>query len=216
MLFKKLSVFIVFLWSFQLNLCYSQIKKAIITSSMQPTTSIIHTYDTAVFAAGCFWCTEAIFLQVKGVIKVESGYMGGHIDAPTYEQVCTGRTGHAEVCRIVFDSKLVSYQQLLKAFFIAHDPTQLNRQGNDEGTQYRSSIFYKNEQQKKLASYYIKQLNEAHVYPKNIVTILEPIDTFYKAEEYHNNYYAQHKEQAYCRFVIQPKLEKFDKVFNKL
>jgi peptide-methionine (S)-S-oxide reductase len=145
MLFKKLSVFIVFLWSFQLNLCYSQIKKAIITSSMQPTTSIIHTYDTAVFAAGCFWCTEAIFLQVKGVIKVESGYMGGHIDAPTYEQVCTGRTGHAEVCRIVFDSKLVSYQQLLKAFFIAHDPTQLNRQGNDEGTQYRSSIFYKNE-----------------------------------------------------------------------
>lgn len=215
MLSKLLAVFIVFLWSIHLNLCYSQIKKSSNTSHMQ-STSIINSYETAVFAAGCFWCTEAIFLQIKGVIKVESGYMGGHVDAPTYELVCTGRTGHAEVCKIVFDAKLVSYQQLLKAFFIAHDPTQLNRQGNDEGTQYRSSIFYINEQQKKLAAYYINELNEAHVYPKKIVTILEPNNTFYKAEDYHNNYYAQHKDQAYCRFVIQPKLEKFNKVFNKL
>ena len=198
--------------------CSSQLKKQTHnTNSMSAATTINSTpqdLDTAVFAAGCFWCTEAVFLQIVGVEKVESGYMGGRIGEPSYEAVCTGTTGHAEVCRIIYDAQKVSFQQLLQAFFLAHDPTQLNRQGNDEGTQYRSAIFYKDEQQKALSAAIIKELNATQVYPNPIVTSLEPMAIFYKAEDYHQNYYAQNKEQPYCRFVIQPKLEKFKKVFK--
>jgi peptide-methionine (S)-S-oxide reductase len=217
-LFKSYSFLLGLLMSLGFVACSSQLKKQTHnTSSMSAATTIISNpqdLDTAVFAAGCFWCTEAVFLQIAGVEKVESGYMGGRISEPSYEAVCTGTTGHAEVCRIIYDAQKVSFQQLLQAFFLAHDPTQLNRQGNDEGTQYRSAIFYKDEQQKALSAKIIKDLNAAQVYPNPIVTSLEPIAIFYKAEDYHQNYYAQNKEQPYCRFVIQPKLEKFKKAFK--
>jgi peptide-methionine (S)-S-oxide reductase len=217
-LFKSYSFLLGLLMSLGFVACSSQLKKQTHnTSSMSAATTIISNpqdLDTAVFAAGCFWCTEAVFLQIAGVEKVESGYMGGRISEPSYEAVCTGTTGHAEVCRIIYDAQKVSFQQLLQAFFLAHDPTQLNRQGNDEGTQYRSAIFYKDEQQKALSAAIIKELNATQVYPNPIVTSLEPMAIFYKAEDYHQNYYAQNKEQPYCRFVIQPKLEKFKKAFK--
>jgi peptide-methionine (S)-S-oxide reductase len=218
MLFKSYSFLLGLLMSLGFVACSSQLKKQTQnTSSMSAVTTINSTpqdLDTAVFAAGCFWCTEAVFLQIAGVEQVESGYMGGRISEPSYEAVCTGTTGHAEVCKIIYDAQKVSFQQLLQAFFLAHDPTQLNRQGNDEGTQYRSAIFYKDEQQKALSAAIIKELNTAQVYPNPIVTSLEPMAIFYKAEDYHQNYYAQNKEQPYCRFVIQPKLEKFKKAFK--
>ena len=217
-LFKSYSFLLGLLMSLGFVACSSQLKKQTQnTSSMSAATTIISNpqdLDTAVFAAGCFWCTEAVFLQIAGVEKVESGYMGGRISEPSYEAVCTGTSGHAEVCRIIYNAQKVSFQQLLQAFFLAHDPTQLNRQGNDEGTQYRSAIFYKDEQQKALSAAIIKELNTAQVYPNPIVTSLEPMAIFYKAEDYHQNYYAQNKEQPYCRFVIQPKLEKFKKAFK--
>lgn len=215
-LFKSYSFLLGLLMSLGFIACSSQLKKQTHNTTTMPATTTTHPQDldTAVFAAGCFWCTEAVFLQIAGVEQVESGYMGGRISEPSYEAVCTGTTGHAEVCRIVYDAQKVSFQQLLQAFFLAHDPTQLNRQGNDEGTQYRSAIFYKDEQQKALSAAIIKELNAAQVYPNPIVTSLEPMAIFYKAEDYHQNYYAQNKEQPYCRFVIQPKLEKFKKVFK--
>jgi peptide-methionine (S)-S-oxide reductase len=216
-LFKSYSFLLGLLMSLGFIACSSQLKKQTHnTTTMTATTPTTHPQDldTAVFAAGCFWCTEAVFLQISGVEKVESGYMGGRISEPSYEAVCTGTSGHAEVCRIIYDAQKVSFQQLLQAFFLAHDPTQLNRQGNDEGTQYRSAIFYKDEQQKALSAAIIKELNATQVYPNPIVTSLEPMAIFYKAEDYHQNYYAQNKEQPYCRFVIQPKLEKFKKVFK--
>jgi len=173
--------------------------------------------DTATFATGCFWCTEAKFQQLKGIIKVTSGFTGGHVANPTYEQVCTGETGHAEACNIIYDPSIISYDDLLQAFFVAHDPTELNRQGNDVGTQYRSAIFYHNAQQKQKAEYYIKKLNEAKAYKSKIVTQVTPYTIFYKAEGYHQNYYNLHGDQPYCKYVIQPELEKFKAVFkNKL
>jgi len=215
-LFKSYSFLLGLLMSLGFIACSSQLKKQTHNTTTMPATTTTHPQDldTAVFAAGCFWCTEAVFLQIAGVEQVESGYMGGRISEPSYEAVCTGTTGHAEVCRIIYDAQKVSFQQLLQAFFLAHDPTQLNRQGNDEGTQYRSAIFYKDEQQKALSAAIIKELNATQVYPNPIVTSLEPIAIFYKAEDYHQNYYAQNKEQPYCRFVIQPKLEKFKKAFK--
>jgi peptide-methionine (S)-S-oxide reductase len=173
--------------------------------------------DTATFAAGCFWCTEAKFQQLKGVKKVISGFSGGHVANPTYEEVCTGKTGHAEACNIVYDPAVISYDELLEAFFVAHDPTQLNRQGNDVGTQYRSAIFYHNAAQKQKAEYYIGKLNEAKAYKSKVVTQVVPYTVFYKAEDYHQNYFNLHGEQPYCKYVIQPELEKFKAVFkNKL
>jgi peptide-methionine (S)-S-oxide reductase len=215
-LFKSYSFLLGLLMSLGFIACSSQLKKQTHNTTTMPATTTTHPQDldTAVFAAGCFWCTEAVFLQIAGVEQVESGYMGGRISEPSYEAVCTGTTGHAEVCRIIYDAQKVSFQQLLQAFFLAHDPTQLNRQGNDEGTQYRSAIFYKDEQQKALSAEIIKELKAAQVYPNPIVTSLEPMAIFYKAEDYHQNYYAQNKEQPYCRFVIQPKLEKFKKAFK--
>ncbi|MFA6057674.1 MAG: peptide-methionine (S)-S-oxide reductase MsrA [Taibaiella sp.] len=172
-----------------------------------------HKTEVATFAAGCFWCVEAQFQQLTGVQKVESGFTDGQVANPTYKEVCTGTTGHAEACNITFDPSVISYDELLAAFFTAHDPTQLNRQGNDIGTQYRSGIYYHNPEQKEKAEYYIKRLNDEKAYPNPVVTEVKPYGVFYKAEDYHQDYYNQNGEAGYCRMVIQPKLEKFKKVF---
>jgi len=168
----------------------------------------------ATFGGGCFWCMEAVFQQMSGVEKIESGYSGGNTKNPTYKEVCTGETGHAEVIQITFNSSLVSFAELLKVFFTMHDPTTLNRQGNDVGTQYRSVIFYHNAEQQHEAEAVIQEINKQHIYPNPVVTQVVPFSVFYKAEDYHQNYYNQNKEQSYCRFVIQPKVEKFEKIFN--
>src|ERR1700761_8602030 len=170
--------------------------------------------DTATFAAGCFWCTEAKFQQLRGVKKVVSGFTGGHMAHPSYKLVCTGTTGHAEACNIIFEPTQITYDELIAAFFVAHDPTQLNRQGNDVGTQYRSAIFYHNAAQKQKALYYINKLNVEKAYPHPIVTTVTPYTVFYKAEDYHQNYYNLNSSQPYCKTVIQPELEKFKKVFK--
>lgn len=170
--------------------------------------------EMATFGAGCFWCTEAQFQVLKGVEKVESGYAGGTVPNPTYRQVCTGNTGHAEVTNIYYDPSQISYDQLLAAFWMAHDPTQLNRQGNDVGTQYRSVIFYHNDEQKKLAEAYKEKLNKENVYGKPVVTEISASPVIYKAEDYHQNYYKENGDQPYCQFVIKPKMEKFQKVFK--
>lgn len=170
--------------------------------------------DTATFATGCFWCTEAKFQQLKGVKKVVSGFSGGHVANPSYKLVCTGTTGHAEACNIIYDPSIISYDELLQAFFVAHDPTQLNRQGNDVGTQYRSAIFYHNTEQKKKAEYYIGKLNAEKAYKSKIVTEVTPYTAFYKAEDYHQNYFNQNPNQAYCKYVIQPEVEAFKRAFK--
>ena len=171
--------------------------------------------ETATFAAGCFWCVEAIFQNVQGVTSVVSGYSGGTVETPTYEQVCSGSTGHAEACQITYDPAKVSYKELLEVFWQTHDPTTLNRQGNDSGTQYRSAIFYNTDQQKQTAEAYKKELAAAKIWDKPIVTEIAPFKKFYKAEAYHQNYYRENSGQPYCRFIITPKLEKFRKVFEK-
>jgi len=170
--------------------------------------------DTATFGTGCFWCTEAIFQQVEGVISVSSGYSGGHVVKPTYKQVCTGTTGHAECLEIVFDPAKVSYETLLEMFWQSHDPTTLNRQGNDVGTQYRSVIFYHNAKQKALAEKYKALLNTSGAFDQPIVTTLEPFSQFYIAENYHQDYFNQHGEEPYCQYIIRPKVDKFRKVFK--
>lgn len=172
------------------------------------------TMEQATFGSGCFWCSEAIFQELKGVVKVESGYSGGTVKNPSYREVCTGTTGHAEVVNITYDPKVVSFDELLEVFWKTHDPTTLNRQGNDEGTQYRSVIFYHNEEQKRLAEAYKKKLDEAHIWDKPIVTEITPFTVFYKAEDYHQDYYSLNGSQPYCSFVITPKVEKFRKVFK--
>ena len=173
--------------------------------------------DTATFGTGCFWCTEAIFQELEGVLKVSSGYSGGHVPNPTYKQVCEGTTGHAEAIEIVYDPKKISYDELLEAFWESHDPTSLNRQGNDEGPQYRSVIFYHNDEQRQKAEKYKADLNQSKAFDKPIVTEISPAATFYVAENYHQDYYANNGSQPYCSYVIRPKLEKFKKVFkNKL
>lgn len=167
----------------------------------------------ATFAAGCFWCVEAQYQQLEGVDTVVSGYLGGHVDNPTYKEVCTGTTGHAEACNIYYDPAVISYDELLAAFWVAHDPTTLNRQGNDVGTQYRSAIFYHNEEQKQKAEEYKKKLNDEKAFSGPIVTEISPYAKFYVAEEYHQNYYNQNTNQGYCQFVVKPKMDKFKKVF---
>jgi len=171
--------------------------------------------DTATFGSGCFWCTEAIFQQLKGVLKVESGYSGGARPNPTYEQVSSGATGHAEVTQITFDPSLISFDELLEVFWKTHDPTTLNRQGADVGTQYRSVIFYHNENQKQVAESYKIKLDASGSWDKPIVTEISAYSAFYKAEDYHQNYYNNNKRAPYCTFVIGPKLEKFEKVFGE-
>ena len=169
--------------------------------------------EVATFGAGCFWCTEAQFQELKGVNRVESGYSGGQIEHPTYKQVCTGSTGHAEVTNVYYDPSVISYDELLAAFWTMHDPTQLNRQGNDVGTQYRSVIFYHNNEQKQKAEEYKKKLNEEKAYNAPVVTEISPYTQFYIAEDYHQNYYNENGSQPYCVFVVKPKLDKFKKVF---
>jgi peptide-methionine (S)-S-oxide reductase len=171
--------------------------------------------EVATFGSGCFWCTEAIFLNVDGVAKVESGYTGGKIKNPTYKEVCSGLTGHAEAIRLWFDPKEVSYEELLEIFWQTHDPTTLNRQGADAGTQYRSVIFYHNDEQKKAAEFYKQKLEDAKAFDGPIVTEISPASSFYVAEDYHQNYYALNSNAPYCTYVIQPKLEKFKKVFKE-
>lgn len=170
--------------------------------------------DTATFGAGCFWCVEAQFQMLDGVISVSSGFSGGTVKNPAYREVCNGTTGHAEVCQIVYDPKKITYDELLAAFWQSHDPTQLNRQGNDVGTQYRSVIYYHSEEQKTLAESYKKQLNASGAWTKPIVTEISPIGPFYKADDYHQNYFNENGTESYCQFVIQPKVEKFKKVFK--
>jgi peptide-methionine (S)-S-oxide reductase len=171
--------------------------------------------ETATFASGCFWCTEAIFLNVDGVSQVESGYIGGKVKNPTYKEVCSGLTGHAEAIQLKYDPKKVSYDELLEIFWKTHDPTTLNKQGADEGTQYRSAVFYHNEDQRKAAEFYKKKLDESHIFDNPIVTEIIQASVFYKAEDYHQNYYNLNKSQPYCSYVITPKLDKFKKVFKE-
>jgi methionine-S-sulfoxide reductase len=170
--------------------------------------------DTITLGGGCFWCVEAVYEMLDGVKKVESGYSGGTVKNPSYREVCTGKTGHAEVAQITFDSSKTSIDEILKVFFTVHDPTSLNKQGDDVGTQYRSVIFYRNDHQREIAKSIIDDLNNNNVYSKPIVTQLVQFTHFYKAEDYHQDYYNQNKEAPYCRLVIQPKLEKFEKLFK--
>ena len=164
--------------------------------------------ERATFAGGCFWCIEAVYDQIPGVLRADSGYIGGHVEHPTYEQVCTGETGHAEAVEIEFDPTRVSYEELLDLFWQAHDPTQLNRQGNDVGTQYRSDIFYHSEAQRAAALASIEKLKASKKFKHPIVTEVTPATTFYKAEDYHQAYYQNNRRAGYCQFVIRPKLEK--------
>lgn len=170
----------------------------------------------AVFGGGCFWCTEAVFDELRGVKSVVSGYAGGSTKNPTYEEVCGGGTGHAEVIKIDFDPTEIAFKDLLTVFFATHDPTTLNRQGNDVGTQYRSAIFYADEEQKREAEAFIKELNDSKVFGKPVVTTLEPLGEFYEAEDYHQKYYANNPYQPYCQYMIPPKLNKLHKQFSAL
>jgi len=172
--------------------------------------------EVATFGSGCFWCTEAIFLNVDGVTKVESGYSGGKVKNPTYKEVCSGLTGHAEVIQVEYDPAKISYDQLLEIFWKTHDPTTLNQQGADIGTQYRSVIFYHNDEQRQKAEYYKKRLEDEKAFDKPIVTEISPAAKFYKAEDYHQNYFNLNSNAPYCTYVIQPKLEKFKKAFHSV
>jgi len=180
------------------------------------TKKMTQSYETAVFAGGCFWCTEALFLELDGVISIKPGYCGGKVPNPTYEAVCTGNTGHAEAVEIHFDPNKISFGTLLQVFFATHDPTTLNRQGNDVGTQYRSAVFYQNEAQQKQTKAYIDQLTKAHTFKSSIVTQVVPASTFYEAENYHQNYYNRNKDKGYCEYVITPKVEKVQHQFKSL
>lgn len=171
--------------------------------------------QVATFGSGCFWCTEAVFQQVDGVTRVESGYSGGQVKNPTYREVCTGRTGHAEVIQLTYEPSRVSFEELLEIFWGTHDPTTLNRQGADEGPQYRSVIFYHTPEQKELSEVYKKKLDQSGAFNQPIVTEISPFTVFYKAEDYHQNYYNLNGSAPYCSFVIKPKLEKFKKVFSE-
>lgn len=171
--------------------------------------------DTATFGAGCFWCVEAIFQELKGVHSVKSGYAGGFVKNPSYKEVCTGRTGHAEVAQIVYDPSVISFEELLEVFWKTHDPTALNRQGADVGTQYRSAVFFHNEEQKEKAAFYMKKLDESGAFQNPIVTTIEPYENYYEAEDYHQDYYNNNGSQGYCRMVIEPKVEKFRKAFSE-
>jgi methionine-S-sulfoxide reductase len=170
--------------------------------------------EKIVLGGGCYWCVEAVYENLDGVIKVVSGFSGGTVANPSYEEVCTGTTGAAEVVEITYDKTKTNLDEIFKVFFTVHDPTTLNRQGADVGTQYRSVIFYRNEQQKKAAESIINELNNKNVYNSPIVTTLESFKAFYPAEDYHQNYYNNNKEKPYCKMVIQPKIEKFEKIFK--
>lgn len=170
--------------------------------------------EKTTLAAGCFWCVEAIYEHLNGVVKVESGFSGGHVPNPTYKEVCGGETGHAEVCQLTYDTTVVSFKEILEVFFNTHNPTTLNRQGNDVGTHYRSAIFYHSKEQKEIATDVINTLTTNGVFSDSIVTEVSPFDTFYLAGDYHQDYFELNGEQPYCNYVIKPKVEKFKKVFK--
>lgn len=221
MIFNKIKLAVTSVAAvFFINACgQSQNSKSATTMNSEPSNKIPEksldgTIDTATFGAGCFWCVEAIFQRIEGVTSVKSGYSGGFVKNPSYKEVCNGTTGHAEVCQLIYDRTKISFDELLQVFWKTHDPTTMNRQGNDVGTQYRSAIFYHNEEQKQLAEKYKKELNEAKAYPSPIITEIKPFTNFYPAEDYHQNYYNQNGSQGYCQYVIQPKVEKFEKVFK--
>lgn len=171
-------------------------------------------YSQATLGAGCFWCVEAVFQRLNGVVKVVSGYSGGHVENPTYEEVCGKKTGHAEVARVYFDPEVVSFTEILEVFWKTHDPTTLNQQGNDIGPQYRSAVFYHDEEQKEIAEKLKVELDKAGIWSNPIVTEISPLTNFFEAENYHQNYYDNNKSQGYCSFVITPKIEKFEKIFK--
>jgi len=171
--------------------------------------------EKATLGGGCFWCTEAVYLELKGVVDVKPGYSGGHVKNPSYREVCNETTGHAEVVQVTFDPEIVSYSEILEVFFVTHDPTSLNRQGNDVGTQYRSAIFYHSEAQKQTAKKVIELLEQEKAYKNSIVTEVTEFKAFYPAEDYHINYFARNKNQPYCQYVVSPKVEKFRKVFKE-
>jgi peptide-methionine (S)-S-oxide reductase len=202
------------LWLMVAGSSFGQKNKKAQEKNMADQTSITGV-QLATFGSGCFWCTEAIFLNVAGVTKVESGYSGGKVKNPTYKEVCSGLTGHAEVIQLTYDPSKIKYEELLEIFWKTHDPTTLNKQGADEGTQYRSVIYYHNEEQKKLAEFYKKKLDESQAFSAPIVTEISPYTTFYKAEDYHQNYFALNGSAPYCSYVIQPKVEKFKKAFKE-
>ena len=171
--------------------------------------------ENATLGGGCFWCTEAVYKELNGVFEVQPGYSGGHVKNPAYREVCNGTTGHAEVVQITYDPQIVSFSEILEVFFMTHNPTTLNRQGNDVGTQYRSAIFYHSEEQKQTAEKVIRLFEEEKVYDDPIVTEVTAFDAFYKAEDYHKNYFEKNKNQPYCQFVVAPKVEKFRKIFKE-
>jgi peptide-methionine (S)-S-oxide reductase len=209
---KHLGILIL---GFVMMSCNTQAQKQEKKSIKKDKTMNTENMELATFGNGCFWCTEAIFEQLEGVEKVESGYSGGHIKNPAYREVTTGRTGHAEVIHIAFDPKKVSFNDLLDVFFNTHNPTTLNRQGADVGTQYRSAVFYHNDVQKNAANEMINALDESGAFEDKIVTEVTEFDVFYVAENYHQDYYKNNKTQGYCQVVINPKLEKFQKMYKE-
>lgn len=182
-------------------------------SSSHDINSSTHSYHQATLGGGCFWCIESAFRQVQGIIEVESGYAGGHVDQPTYQQVCNGNTGHAEVVRLTFDADQISYDEILQILFALHDPTQLNRQGNDVGPQYRSVIFYHDESQQRAATQIIAEMEDDNTWPDPVVTAVEPTNNYFRAEDYHRDYYEKNPQQPYCAMVVGPKLAKFKQTF---
>jgi len=204
---------IIIICSLYGQFCLAQTKPITKTKTMTEKATL----ETATFGTGCFWCTEAVFQQLEGVSKVTSGYSGGSVESPTYKQVCTGTTGHAECLKIEYDPTKITFDELLEIFWQVHDPTTLNRQGNDIGTQYRSVVFYHDAIQKSKVQKYATALNKSGAFANQIVTKLEPFVKFYPAEDYHQNYFNLNGSESYCQFVIKPKVEKFEKVFkNKL
>jgi len=169
----------------------------------------------ATLGGGCFWCTEAVYRELKGVVDVVPGFSGGNIKNPAYREVCTGRTGHAEVVQITYDPEVISFKEILEVFFMTHDPTTLNRQGNDVGTQYRSAVFYHDREQKETAEEVVSNFEKEKVFENPVVTEITPFEVFYKAEDYHKNYFERNKDQPYCQFVVAPKVKKFKKIFKE-
>lgn len=213
---KRLFIFLAIFLPF-LGGCQNQNPSTKVQLKKKPmTTTTPSHFDTATFGGGCFWCTEAMFAELKGVQSAVSGYSGGTVKNPSYKEVCAGTTGHAEVIQVVYDPSIITFAQLMQVFFLTHDPTTLNRQGNDIGTQYRSVVFYRNEEEKRIAQETIAEVATSGVYSDRIVTTLEPFEVFYEAEDYHQDYFSQNSNQPYCSLVINPKLMKFRKTFESL
>lgn len=210
-LFIFFSVFLSFLSCTRSHSEFTVLSKNISNQTMETTPKSI---DTITLGAGCFWCVEAVFQRLDGVLSVQSGYSNGNTGKPTYKDVCSGTTGYAEVCQITYDPSKLRFEDILEVFFKTHDPTTLNKQGADVGTQYRSGIYYHSESQRQIAENILKQIAAERIYPNPIVTEIKPIANYFPAEDYHQNYYNENSNQSYCSFVITPKLEKFEKIFK--